>query len=62
MSEKEERDLVENRDRMSLLERVEARRRIDEANGVSYPELAAHQVTRLARVMADGLRRIANQK
>ena len=58
MSEKDERDLVENRDRMSLLERVEVRRRIDEANGVSYPELAAHQVTRLARVMADGLRRI----
>lgn len=54
-----ERELADNRDSMSLAERVEARRVLDEAAGVEYE---VPGLKRLARIMGPGLRRIDNQK
>ena len=51
-----EQDLIDNRDAMSLAERVEARRDLDERAGVVYGVPSARQVGRLARVMSSGLR------
>lgn len=54
-----ERELADNRDSMSLAERVEARRVLDEAAGIEYE---VPGLKRLARIMGPGLRRIDNQK
>ncbi|WP_158171406.1 hypothetical protein [Rhodococcus sp. JT-3] len=57
-----ERELADNRDSMSLAERVEARRELDEAAGVKYDPLPEQGLKRLARILGPGLRRIDNQK
>lgn len=54
-----ERELADNRDSMSLAERVEARRELDEAAGVEYE---VPGLKRLARIMGPGLRRISDRK
>ncbi|MYV26347.1 hypothetical protein GQ649_03935 [Rhodococcus sp. DSM 6344] len=57
-----ERELADNRDSMSLVERVEARRELDEAAGVKYGLPSDQGLKRLARILGPGLRRIDNQK
>ncbi|MDI9914403.1 hypothetical protein [Rhodococcus sp. IEGM 1379] len=57
-----EQDLVDNRDDMSLTERVEVRRALDAAAGVRYDVPPVNSLTRLARIVGPGLRRISNQK
>ncbi|MDI9900567.1 hypothetical protein QM716_11960 [Rhodococcus sp. IEGM 1409] len=54
-----ERELIDNRDAMSLAERVEARRDLDAQSGVVYDVPSAHQFGQLARVMAYGLQFVA---
>lgn len=54
-----EQELIDNRDAMSLAERVEARRVLDERAGVVYDVPSARQFGQLARVMAYGLRFVA---
>jgi len=57
-----ERELADNRDSMSLAERVEARRVLDEAAGVKYGSLPEQGLKRLARILGPGLRRISDRK
>lgn len=57
-----ERELADNRDSMSLVERVEARRVLDEAAGVKYGPPSEQGFKRLARIMGPGLRRISDRK
>ena len=57
-----ERELTDHRDSMSLAERVEARRVLDEAAGVKYGLPSEQGLKRLARILGPGLRRIENQK
>lgn len=57
-----ERELADNRDSMSLVERVEARRVLDEAAGVKYGLPSEQGFKRLARIMGPGLRRISDRK
>ena len=54
-----ERVLAEGRSTMTLTERVNARRAIDEAAGITYPVPGPEQVQRLARITNTGLHRIA---
>lgn len=54
-----ERELADRRDSMSLSERVEARRVLDEAAGIEYE---VPGLKRLARIMGPGLRRIGDRK
>lgn len=62
-----ERELADNRDSMSLVERVEARLEIDN-DGADYGELSPKQLERLAEVFtvddefSSSLQRIDNQK
>lgn len=53
-----ERILAEGRSTMSLTERVNARRAIDEAAGITYPVPGPEQIARLARITTTGLHRI----
>ena len=57
-----ERELADNRDSMSLVERVEARRELDEAAGVKYGLPSEQGLKRLARILGPGLRRISDRK
>lgn len=62
-----ERELADNRDSMSLLERVQARLEIDN-HGADYGELSPKQLERLAEMFtvddefSSSLHRIDNQK
>jgi hypothetical protein len=56
-----ERELADNRDSMSLAERVEARRVLDEAAGVKYGSPSEQGLKRLARILGPGLRRISDR-
>lgn len=53
-----ERVLAEGRDTMTLLERVNARRAIDAAAGITYTAPNADQAHRLARITHIGMQRI----
>ncbi|WP_415395159.1 hypothetical protein ACMTN4_07260 [Rhodococcus globerulus] len=57
-----EQELVENRDSMSLAERVEVRRELDAAAGVEYDVPPVLGLSRLARIVGPGLRRIDSRK
>ncbi|KJF21924.1 hypothetical protein C7T36_18270 [Rhodococcus sp. AD45-ID] len=57
-----EQELADNRDSMSLAERVEVRRELDAVAGVEYDVPPANGMSRLARIVGPGLRRINNQK
>lgn len=51
-------ELVETRPTLTLRERVEFRRRIDELEGVVYPPVSPAQMRRIARITERELPRI----
>lgn len=51
-------ELAEKRPALSLLERVQLRRRIDEMAGVVYPPVSEQQMRRIARITERELPRI----
>lgn len=57
-----EQELTDNRDSMSLVERVEVRRELDAAAGVEYEVPPVLGLSRLARIVGPGLRRIDSRK
>jgi hypothetical protein len=57
-----EEELADSRGLMSLVARVEARRDLDAMAGVEYEVPPAQGMSRLARIMGPGLRRISGRK
>lgn len=57
-----EQELADSRGSMSLVERVEARRELDAMAGVEYEVPPTQGLSRLARIVGPGLRRIDGRK
>lgn len=55
-------ELAEKRPALSLLERVQLRRRIDDLNGVEYPPVSSAQMRRIGRITERELPRIIRGK